>query len=105
MITDKSNIEIIGHSLSAYEYILNNSNDYDYIGTRLHAGIFAIRHKVRTIIISIDNRAVDMKETYNLPIIDRNHIDTELIPYINSVFETNIKIPIDRINCWKEQFK
>lgn len=104
-LTDISNIEIIGHSLSAYEHILDNGEDYDYVGTRLHAGIFAIRHKVRTIIISIDNRAEDMKETYNLPIIARNHIRNELRPYINSAFETAIRIPIDSINCWKEQFK
>lgn len=104
-LTDINNIEIIGHSLSAYEQVLDSSEDYDYVGTRLHAGIFAIRHKIRTIIISIDNRAEDMKETYNLPVISRNHIQDELRPYINSVYETTIRIPIDRINCWKEQFK
>ena len=104
-LTDISNIEIIGHSLSAYEHILENGEDFDYVGTRLHAGIFAIRHKVRTIIISIDNRAEDMKETYNLPVIPRNQIQNELRSYINSVFETNIRIPTNNINRWKEQFK
>lgn len=104
-LTDISNIEIIGHSLSAYEDILNSSDDFDYVGTRLHAGIFAIRHKVRTIIISIDNRAEDMKKTYNLPIIYRNNIQNELRAYINSAYETKIKIPINDINRWKAQFK
>lgn len=104
-LTDISNIEIIGHSLSAYENILNSDDDYDYVGTRLHAGIFAIRHKIRTIILSIDNRANAMKETYNLPIIQRNRIQEELRSYINSSFETDIRIPIDKINCWKEQFR
>lgn len=104
-LTDISNIEIIGHSLSIYEHILESGKEYDYVGTRLHAGIFAIRHKVRTIIISIDNRVEDMKETYNLPTIPRNYIQNELSSYINSAFETAIKIPIDKINSWKEQFK
>ena len=104
-LTDISNIEIIGHSLSAYEHILDNNDDFDYVGTRLHAGIFAIRHKIRTIIISIDNRADDMKKTYNLPIIYRNNIQNELRAYINSIYETKIKIPINDINQWKAQFK
>jgi len=103
-ITDINRIKIIGHSLSAYENVLN-SEVYDYVGTRLHAGIFAIRHMVRAIIISIDNRADDMKETYNLPIIHRSCIRNELRVYINSEFKTAIRIPVDRIKRWKEQFK
>lgn len=104
-LTDISNIHIIGHSLSAYEHILDDNIEYDYVGTRLHAGIFAIRHGVRTIIITIDNRAEDMKETYNLPVIQRNCIKDELRAFINSSFETNIQVPIDRIERWKEQFR
>lgn len=104
-LTDITNIKIISHSLSAYENILNSGESFDYVGTRLHAGIFAIRHKVRTIIISIDNRAADMKKTYDLPIIYRNNIKSELKSYINSDFETNIKVPVDDINRWKAQFK
>jgi len=104
-ITDIKRIKIIGHSLSAYENILNNNEVYDYVGTRLHAGIFAIRHRVRSIIISIDNRADDMKETYNLPVIRRSCIQNELRRYINSEFKTTIRIPVDKIDRWKEQFK
>lgn len=104
-LTDVSNIDIIGHSLSAYERFLDNCGDFDYVGTRLHAGIFAIRHKVRTIIVSIDNRAEDMKKTYNLPIVYRKNIQNELRSYINSTYETKIKIPINDINRWKAQFR
>lgn len=104
-IKDNKKIKIIGHALSDYERILTNGEDFDYVGMRLHAGIFAIRHKVRSIIISIDNRADDMKETYNLPIIHRSRIQNELRGYINSKYETSIKIPVERINCWKEQFR
>lgn len=104
-LTDINKIHIIGHSLSAYENVLKNATDYDYVGTRLHAGIFAIRHKVRSIIITIDNRAEDMKETYNLPVIARNQINDKLKSFINSSFETSIRIPTDKIVIWKEQFK
>lgn len=104
-LTDLSKIQIIGHSLTSYENFLNSCDDYDYVGTRLHAGIFAIRHKVRSIIISIDSRASSMKETYNLPIIHRENIKDGLRDYINSSFDTDIKVPTDKIRYWKEQFK
>lgn len=104
-LTDIKKIKIIGHSLSSYKKILESGNDFDYVGTRLHAGIYAIRHMIRTIIISIDNRADDMKETYNLPVISRNKINHELRTFINSDYETKINIPIKEINGWKEQFK
>ena len=104
-LTDISKIHIIGHSLSSYECILKNSQDYDYVGTRLHAGIFAIRHGIRTIILSVDNRAEDMKQSYNLPIISRNDVLKKLPSYINSSFKTSIIIPKNNIKIWKEQFR
>lgn len=103
-LTDINKIHIIGHSLSAYENFLENATDCDYVGTRLHAGIFAIRHKVRSIILTIDNRAEDMRETYNLPVIFRNQIKGKLKSFINSSFETSIRIPTEKIKIWKEQF-
>ena len=81
-----------------------NDKSVDYVGTRLHAGIYALRHKVRSIIIAIDNRARDMSKTYSLNTIDRNNID-ELSKMINSDFKTNIKINTKEIEKWKSQFK
>lgn len=98
-----NNIKIISPNLKAYENILNDKN-IDYVGTRLHAGIYALRHKVRSIIIAIDNRAKDMSKTYSLNTIDRNNID-ELSKMINSDFKTNIKINTKEIEKWKSQFK
>lgn len=96
------NIKIVSPNVSSYHNFLE-SNDVDYVGTRLHAGIYALRHCRRTIILAIDNRARDMKETYNLNILEREKID-ELDSIINSEFETNIKINTDNINRWKSQF-
>jgi len=104
-LTDIEEINIIGHSLSEYENILKDGDEYDYVGTRLHAGIFAIRHGVRSIILSIDNRAEDMKESYNLPTIPMKSIENELSNYINSSFETSIKVDKSKIDSWKNQFK
>lgn len=63
-----------------------------------------MQHKIRSIIIAVDNRALDMKETYNLPIIERNNIE-HLSEMINSNLITNLKINEKAIAEWKKQFQ
>lgn len=103
-LTDINDIEIIPHALEAYKNILETQN-IDYVGTRLHAGIYAIRHGIRSIIISVDNRADDMSETYRIPIVKRDIISSILKEKIESEFGTFINIPTETIKIWKEQFK
>lgn len=95
-------IKIVDPTLEAYEKILKK-DDIEYVGTRLHAGIYAMRHNIRSIIVSIDNRAKDMAETYNLNIIDRNDMK-KLEKKINSKFKTDVRINTNAINEWKRQF-
>ena len=79
------------------------SSGYDYIGTRLHTGIRAIQKSSRTIIIGIDNRAIEMKKSFNLPVV----LEKEL-SILNSVIQSNLEvclnIPFANISKWKEQF-
>lgn len=98
---DINDIELI-YGLEAYRNLLQRSK-IDYVGTRLHAGIFAMQNKRRSIILIVDNRARDMKETYNLVAIERSDID-KLDSVINSSFKTDVKIDIDKIAKWKAQF-
>ena len=62
-----------------------------------------MQNYIRSIIIIVDNRAQDMKETYNLVAIERGKID-ELGDLINSTFSTEIKLNEEEIKRWKEQF-
>lgn len=78
--------------------------DIDYIGTRLHGGIYAMKHKKRAIIIIVDHRAREMNKSYNLNCIERDRIE-ELSNKINSNFITQANINYDNINLWLEQFK
>lgn len=96
-------IKIISPNLESYKKTLQQDN-IEYVGTRLHAGIFAMKNKRRAIILNIDNRAKDMSETYNLNTIDRERIEL-LEKKINSEFETKVNINTKIINQWKEQFK
>jgi hypothetical protein len=96
-------IKILKPTLEDYNKILEQG-DIDYIGTRLHGGIRALQKKVRTIIISIDNRAKEKNKSFNIPIVERLDIDN-LEEVINSPFETSINIPIEKINRWRSQFE
>lgn len=80
------------------------SGNVDYIGTRLHIGIRALQNKKRTLIISVDNRAKEISEDTNLPVINRFNIEG-INNWINKYYETNICLPINNINKWKNQFK
>lgn len=85
--------------LSAY---LNDTKT-DYIGTRLHAGIKALNHKKRTLILAVDNRAAEIKTDTNLPVIYRKNF-RDIENWINSNEATSINIPTKKINKWINQF-
>lgn len=91
------------YSLSKYREILLKGN-VDYIGTRLHGGVFAMQNKVRSLVISIDHRAEGFHEKNNIPIIRRKNIENNLEKIINSDFETKIINDYDAINKFKSQF-
>ncbi|MDG5472615.1 polysaccharide pyruvyl transferase family protein [Jeotgalibacillus sp. ET6] len=94
-------IKIVSPTLEAFENVL--AMDIDYIGTRLHGGIFAMRHKKRSIIIEIDERARGMSATYNLNQIKRENIKN-LDAMINSNVVTNVNLDFESINTWVSQF-
>lgn len=98
---DEKKIKIVAPNLKEYDLILEK--DIDYIGTRLHGGIRALQKKKRTIIIAIDNRAIEKQKDFNLTCILRENIE-ELEKVINCSLTTEINIPIENINKWKQQF-
>ena len=96
-------IKIVAPNLAAYDEILNTN--IDYVGNRLHGGIFALQHKCRTIIISIDYRAEEMSDTYSFKCIQRTKIYDSLEKLINSNWETLITgLDFKKIVDWKRQF-
>ncbi|MGI0484473.1 polysaccharide pyruvyl transferase family protein [Pantanalinema rosaneae CENA516] len=78
-------------------------NEIDYIGTRLHAGIRALQNKRRTLILAVDNRAVEISRDTNLPVIQRNDYKG-IEEWINSCNKTKILLPENNIQKWKNQF-
>ncbi len=95
-------IKVLEATKEAYDEYLTK-NDTDYVGTRLHGGIYAMRHKRRAIIIAIDERAREIHKCNNLPCVDKNDI-RQLDAMINGELVTDVKMPLDDIAKWRSQF-
>jgi hypothetical protein len=101
-LNDIDDIVVIPPALESFSKFLVE-NDVDYVGTRLHGGIFAIRHKKRSIIITLDNRARNINRDNNINTLERENI-SELQSYIKSSFKTDIRVDFEAIAKWKSQF-
>lgn len=103
-ITNTADIKIIHSDINEYSKELNAvCGGVDYIGTRLHAGIFAMRHKARAIIVRVDKRMDAMSSCIPNNTISRTEID-DLNKKINSSFETKCELNWKGIEKWKSQF-
>ena len=96
-------IKIIPPSVEQYGKLLSQSN-IDYVGTRLHGGIYAMRHAKRSIIIAIDERAREINKANNLNCIEINDVPNLLEDMIKSDIITDVHMPFDEIKRWKAQF-
>lgn len=92
-------IKLVPPSLTAYDEILKQES-IEYLGTRLHAGVRALQKGLRTLILAVDNRAVEIAKDTNLNVIKRDEVE-ESLEFINRPYITNIKLPYDNINQWK----
>lgn len=104
--TDKvfNAINIIPPSLTSLDNFLKKySNNLNYIGTRLHAGIYCMNMGFKTYIVGVDERARNISSEVGLPLIERSKIEN-LENLINSDYIINCRIPIDKISEWKNQF-
>lgn len=101
--TSIDKIKILEASKDAYDEFLTN-NDADYVGTRLHGGVYAMRHRRRSIIIVIDERAREINKANNLVCIEKDSIQKNLKHLIEDDFKTEIIMDFDAINKWKSQF-
>jgi polysaccharide pyruvyl transferase len=101
----RDRVELVSPSLAAYRRLLNDTRrSLDYVGTRLHGGIYALRHKRRSIIVGVDHRAKEMGRDINLPVIDRYAPSRDLEQMIGGDFTTEVRLPLTTIYEWQRQF-
>lgn len=104
-LTKKNKIVLISESLQEYDsFLKTHVQSADYVGTRLHGGIRALNHKLRTIIIAVDNRSIEIAKTTNLLVIPRKEVPNRLEEMIESELIMDIRIPEENIKIWKGQF-
>ncbi len=75
-VKNKERIEILERDIQAYDKFVE-SEDFVYIGTRLHGGIRCLQEKKSAFVLTIDNRATDIAKDTNLASGERG--DLELI--------------------------
>jgi polysaccharide pyruvyl transferase WcaK-like protein len=98
-------VELVSPSLAAYRRILADTRrSLDYVGTRLHGGIYALRHMRRSVIVGADHRANEMRRDLNLPVIDRYAQARDLEQMIGGDFSTAVRLPLAKIHQWQCQF-
>lgn len=101
-LNSHNGIKIIHPTLDEYDNFLSKY-DTDYVGTRLHGGIRALQHKKRSIILGIDNRAIELNHDYNIPVVKMNEMD-KLADIINMELVTDIHLPNKNIDLFLKQF-
>ncbi len=94
---------VIERSLESFLKVLTSGVEYDYVGTRLHAGILCLEHGVRSLVITIDNRAKEIGADTGLPTIERGDVNG-LATWVEGGDCAGISLPIDNINGWRRQF-
>ncbi|WP_342642652.1 polysaccharide pyruvyl transferase family protein [Rhodoligotrophos ferricapiens] len=97
-----SDVKHIQPTVEAYTHFLE-SEDVDFVGTRLHGGIRALQKGRRALILSIDNRAAEISKDTGLPVLARNDL-AGIERWIEDGAPTRIALPQSAIDEWKEQF-
>ncbi len=96
------NIKIIPPNLAAYDTFLKE-HETDFVGTRLHGGMRALQNKRRTIIIGIDNRAIELNRDFNIPVLNQNNME-QLSGMIEQPLITAIRLNTKNIALFLRQF-
>ncbi len=96
-------VMMLDHSLKALKDFLASVKNCDYVGTRLHGGIFCLLAKKRTLIIRVDNRASELSKSIGLPTVRRDDFDS-ILRWISGPTKIEIQIDYEAINRWKKQF-
>ena len=100
-LSDK--VEVVNPSVSGYRSLLQ-THDLDYVGPRLHAGVFALQHAKRSLILGVDHRAQTFAQEVGLPFEHRTNFEG-IERWIMQPYTTDIHMDFDAINAWKAQFE
>lgn len=99
---NSTRINIINRSNAAFNGMLSPS--IDYIGTRLHGGVKCLQNSMNSLIVAVDNRAIEIGKDINLPVVKRDDFESMKSWLQGKEIFSNINLPLEAISKWKQQF-
>jgi predicted SAM-dependent methyltransferase len=96
-------INILDHDVGSLYNLIEGSDQLDYIGTRLHGGVACLLSRRRSLILEVDNRAVEIAKDTNLTTCARGDFDF-IARWITGPTDTIINMDTHAINIWRNQF-
>ena len=93
----------LSRSLDSLISFLSTHSNTDYIGTRLHCGILCLEYYIRTLILSVDNRAAEIAKDTGLTVLPRSEYQA-INHWIESGSNSQVQLPYTDIHAWKSQF-
>jgi polysaccharide pyruvyl transferase WcaK-like protein len=100
---DFARLNVIPHSYAALEAFLKSDVEFDYVGTRLHGGIRCLLAGRRGLIITVDNRAIEMARDIGLPTAPRGDLDA-VTRWIDGSPLVELRLPLGNMRIWAAQF-
>ncbi|WP_323960950.1 polysaccharide pyruvyl transferase family protein [Arthrobacter sp. JZ12] len=95
-------VQFLGDGLEDFNSALN-SRQFDYVGTRLHAGVRALQLGAKSTIVAVDNRAVEIAKHTGLPVISGN-LEARDWAVVDERSDIRLELPREAINNWKAAF-
>jgi polysaccharide pyruvyl transferase WcaK-like protein len=96
-------LTFLEHSFEELSIFVESQTSFDYIGTRLHGGVYCLRSGRRSLIIEIDNRAREIAKDTGLQTAER-----DAFPFIENWIKESKKPTIsldhEAISQWRNQF-
>lgn len=97
------NVHVASRGLSSLDSLLV---DHEYVGTRLHAGIRAAQAGKPSLVVAVDNRAIEISRDTGFPVVARKggRAALEKAHEIAAAAPSNLRLPHTAINTWKTRF-
>jgi polysaccharide pyruvyl transferase WcaK-like protein len=96
-------VNLLEHSMASLDCFLMENPGCDYVGTRLHCGIYCLGRGHRSLIVTVDNRALEIAKDTMLPVIPRGDLQA-LSHWLNAPRPVSMSIDQRSIELWKRQF-
>lgn len=100
---NKNRFLLLDDSYSAFLAFADNES-FNYIGTRLHAGIAALQRRMPAMILAVDNRAAEIAGDIQLWVRHRTDFPAIENWICKSYLPPRLQLPAETIKNWKNQF-